>query len=92
MDERNVWGCDGTPGEAWIVPNEDSPRYGCPLAFVTPDLFETIAAWSTVKAHGLWPTDGGQDDQAAVFLDCVRVLDSLAGDFEKWQLQKSRSR
>ena len=86
------WGCNGDDGEGWIVPGETEARHGCPLSFISRDQFDLIAAWSLVKAHHLWPVEGGQDDQAAVFLDVVRVLDSLAGDFEQWQLQKNRSR
>ena len=47
-------------------------------------------SWRRLKAHGTWPAPGGQDDQAAAFLEAVDYLDGELAAYEQRQMDRAR--
>ena len=62
--------CDRCGGTGYV------PLYRCPGSMTDGPTSRAVAAYMVLDRHGTWPSQGGSYDQAAAFVDMVRLVDS----------------
>lgn len=63
----------------------------CPSFYVPADAAEVLRAWTMLRLTRTWPRAGGTEDQAAVFVEAVRYLETLRAQHEEEEAAKARA-
>lgn len=94
--ERRARNCEGNPKRKDFTflfhPRLPSTAINkCPRAFMDPQmerLFEQYGIW---KRFGLWPVQGGLDDQPARLVDAFSVIATTLDTYEALEAEKRKA-